>query len=137
MKNDGKDAERAFENYWANRGHVQRFRDKRDLMGINGGRMVADFPKPSDFIVSAFDVPLHYAEVKSTTHKTLFEFKCIQNGQSAAALREYDHGSCQYNFYIFSYHLGQWFVMNCKQYAHLLTDGRRSVRFEELNPWVK
>lgn len=137
MKNDGKESERSFEAYWTAVGHCQRLRDKRDLMGINGGRMVADFAKPSDFLVSARDVPLHYAEVKSTVHKTLFEFKCIQPGQSAAAQREHLKGANSYRFYIFSYQLGRWFVMTCEQYAHALKTGRRSLRFEELDPWKK
>lgn len=137
MKNDGKEAERSFEKYWTTLGHCERLRDKKDLMGINGGRMVADFAKPSDFLVSARGVPMHYAEVKSTVHKTLFEFKCIQPGQSAAALKEHAQGCGAYKFYIFSYHLGRWFIMTCDDYAAVIESGRRSIRFEELMPWVK
>lgn len=135
MKNDGKEAERSFEAYWKERGHVQRLRDKKDLMGINGGRMVADFAKPSDFIVSAPDVLLHYAEVKSTMHKTAFEFKCIQPGQHNAAMLEASRGSGSYNFYIFSYALGRWFVLSCVDYATAIAAGARSLKFQGLTTW--
>lgn len=136
-KNDGKDAEAAFEDYWTKRGHCQRLRDKRDLMGINGGARVADFAKPSDFIVSSLVDPLHYAEVKSTTHKTRFSFGGIRPAQSNAALQEAARGSSSYIFYIFSYPLGSWFIMNCQEYAARAASGASSVLFEELTPWHK
>lgn len=137
MKNDGKDAEVAFLAYWAPRGHVQRIRDKKDLMGLNGGQRVADFKKPSDFLVSAPDVPLHYAEVKSTNDAVRFSFGKIQDGQSSAALQEAKRGSQSYKFYIFSYPLGQWFLMDCTEYADALSAGARSMKFEDMTPWVR
>lgn len=137
MKNDGKEAERAFVKHWEDvaKGHVQRLRDKADLMGLNKGANVADFAKPSDFLVSSPRHALHYAEVKSTNSATSFGFGKIQKGQNAAALKEDLRGQGQYIFYIFSYPLGQWFTMTCNQYATLLEAGRRSVKFEELSPW--
>lgn len=137
MRNDGKEAERAFEAYWKARGHCQRLRDRADLVALNNDKTIKDFKKPSDFLVSSREVPLHYAEVKSTVHKTLFEFKCIQDGQSTAAQQEYLKGHRDYTFYIFSYALGKWFIMPCDVYAHQLKMGRKSIRFEELQSWVK
>jgi hypothetical protein len=137
MKNDGKEAERGFVEHWTRVGHIQRLRDRKDLMAINKGIKVNDFKKPSDFLVSAPGVPLHYAEVKSTVHKTAFPFGNIEDGQSSAAQQEYLRGSCNYKFYIFSYHLGHWFIMTCERYAHELKMGRRSVKFEDLEPWTK
>jgi hypothetical protein len=137
LKNDGKEAERGFVSYWTGRGHIQRLRDKKDLMAINGGRLVADFKKPSDFLISAPGVPLHYAEVKSCSGATSFPFSQIEDGQSSAAQQEYLKGSQSYIFYIFSYAKGQWYTMNCAQYAHQLKTGRRSIKFEELTPWVR
>ena len=137
MKNNGKEAERSFVDYWTTLGHVERLRDRADLMALNGGKPVKDFQKPSDFLVSAPGVPLHYAEVKSTWHERLFEFKHIQDGQSAAAQKEHLRGNNSYVFYIFSYHLGRWFIMSCEQYAHALKMGRRSIKFEDLSPWLK
>jgi hypothetical protein len=138
VKNDGKQAERSFVDYWTARGaHVERLRDRRDLIALNGGKPVADFKKPSDFLVSAPGVPLHYAEVKSTCHATRFEFKQIEEGQARAAQLEYLRGNCAYTFYIFSYQLGRWFTMSCELYCHQLKMGRASIAFEDLTPWTK
>jgi hypothetical protein len=137
MANDGKDAERAFLRHWEAIGHVQRLRDKRDLMGLNGGKNIADFSKPSDFLVSSPVHPLHYAEVKSTTNPTRFPFGDIRPAQNSAALMEERKGNNSYIFYIFSYATGEWFYMSCGQYAALLANGKRSVKFEELARWVK
>lgn len=137
VKNNGKEAERSFIDYWTTLGHCHRLRDRADLVALNNDKTLKDFKKPSDFLVSAPGVPLHYAEVKSTHHKTLFEFKCIQDGQSTAAQLEARRGSGSYWFYIFSYHLGRWFIMPCHQYVAVLASGRKSIKFEELSPWTK
>lgn len=136
MKNNGKEAEKAFENHWEAIGHVERLRDKKDLMGLNKGLRIADFAKPSDFTVSSPFHGLHYAEVKSTVDPKRFSFKDIRPAQSAAAIREAKRGAKAYKFYIFSYALGKWFVMDCIDYVELLEGGRRSVLFEELVEWL-
>lgn len=135
MQNDGKEAEVAFVKHWEKVGHIERFRDKRDLSGLNKGAQLADFAKPSDFLVSSPDHPLHYAEVKSTVNATRFDFAKIQKGQSAAALKSARRGDGRYTFYIFSYPLGRWFTMSCKAYAAALDDGNRSIKFDALTPW--
>lgn len=135
MANDGKAAEKAFEDYWRKRGHLERFPDQRDLMGLNQGRRVADFPKPSDYIVSSRADPLHYAEVKSTTSKTRFSFSKIRPKQSEAALKSAKRGDRGYIFYIFSYHLSRWFVMTACEYADAVSAGARSIPFSELTEW--
>lgn len=137
MKNNGKEAERAFHDHWFKVGHVERLRDKQDLVALNRGLRLADFAKPSDFIVSSPDVALHYAEVKSTTNPTMFSFAKIRPAQSAAALKEHTRGKGSYVFYIFSYALSQWLIMTCDHYARLLDAGRRSVKFEELVLWLR
>jgi len=137
MKNDGKDAEAFFEGYWSRVGHCERLRDKKDLVGLNRGAPVADFAKPSDFLVSSPTVPLHFAEVKSTFDERRFAFGKIQRGQSAAALKSATRGDGGYVFYIFSYPLGEWFVMSCKKYKELVDAGQRSAKFEELAKWLK
>lgn len=136
MKNNGKEAEVAFTKHWERIGHVERLRDKKDLMGLNKGLRIADFAKPSDFIVSSPHHPLHYAEVKSTTNPYMFSFSSIQPAQSAAALKEASRGAQAYTFYIFSYEVGKWFTMSAGRYAVLLNQGRRSVKFEELAEWI-
>lgn len=134
--NNGVDAEKAFEAYWNRVGHIERFPDKKDLMGLNKGKRLADFPKPSDYLVSSKDHPLHYAEVKSTVHKTRFAFGKIQPKQSAVALKSVLRGDSNYVFYIFSYHLGRWFTMPATQYSRILDTDARSVPFTELNEWT-
>lgn len=138
MKNNGKEAETAFVKIWEDdrQGHVERLRDKKDLIGLNKGLKVADFAKPSDFMVSSASVPLHYAEVKSTTNPKLFSFSKIQPAQNAAALKEHKRGHGSYIFYIYSYEMRQWYKMSCYQYAALLDEGRRSVMFTELEEWI-
>lgn len=135
--NNGKEAEKAFEAYWEHRGHVERLRDKKDLMGLNKGANIADFAKPSDFLVSSKTDPLHYAEVKSTHNATRFPFADIRPAQSAAALKAARRGDGNYWFYIYSYALNQWFTMHCALYRTLVDDGKRSVLFEDLVPWQK
>lgn len=135
--NNGKDSESAFVKHWEAIGHIERLRDKKDLMGLNGGRNVADFAKPSDFLVSARGVPMHYAEVKSMIKGESFAFGGIQPGQHIAALKEHAKGCGSYIFYIFSYENEAWYTMSCDQYAGLIEAGKRSVKFKDLALWDK
>lgn len=138
MKNDGKAAERAFFEYWDGHGHIERLRDKKDLVGLNGGDFrIADFKKPSDFLVSDKATGLHYAEVKSTQHATTFHFGLIQDGQSKAALMSHTRGDGRYLFYIYSYGQHKWYIMTAAKYAESLAAKRRSVKFEELVQWLR
>lgn len=139
LVSESAEAEKAFEDYWRIKkgGHVQRLHDKKDLMGLNKGRHIADFRKPSDFLVSSLEAPLHYAEVKSTRDPKGFHFSGIQDGQSAAALLECGRGSGRYIFYIFSVANHRWYVMDCRKYSDVVASKRRSVKFEELQPWVR
>ena len=135
MKNNGKEAENAFAGHWERVGHVERLRDKKDLMGLNKGLKMADFAKPADFMVSSQRHPLHYAEVKSTTNPTLFSFAKIQPAQSAAAIKEATRGNGSYFFYIYAYEHQQWYIMSCHHYASLVKMGYRSIKFTELEEW--
>lgn len=135
MKNDGKDAERAFvARIKAKAGTIiERFWDQSDLRGINKGRAVADFAKPSDFIVTE-DGNIHYAEVKSVQSATSFAFANLEDGQRSAALRQAAVGG-DYRFYLFSYGLGQWFIMYADVFAATLATGKSSVKFNALPRW--
>lgn len=137
-KRRGKEAEKAFLDYWQRRGyHVERIRDRSDLVGLNKGLRLADFKKPSDFLVSGPRLPLHYAEVKSTDSPDAFPFSNIEAGQSVAAKLEANHGAGAYKFYIWSSQRMKWYIMDCRQYVKVLDEGRRSVKFEELEIWHK
>ena len=136
VRNTGKDAEDAFVERKESqpRTVVERFYDASDLRGINKGRPVGDFPKPSDFLVTE-DGATHFAEVKSTQNAKRFPFSQIEDGQRSACLRHTAAGGV-YTFYIFTYGLGKWFKLPGFLFAQLLEDGAASVSFEELSEWV-
>jgi hypothetical protein len=136
VKNDGTEAQDAFLGRWNRPGVVvERFRDLKDLRGLNKGRQLADFAKPSDFLVCEPD-GLHFAEVKSCQGGVSFPFANIEDGQRSAALKQHAIGGGKnYRFYIFSYGLGRWFVMDADKFAFTLKMGRSSVKFMELTPW--
>ena len=135
MTNTGKEAERAFlARLRATAGVVvERFYDQADLRGINKGRAVADFCKPSDFLVTEAGL-ISYREVKSVQSSTSFPFANIEKGQRSAALRQAAVGG-DYRFHLFSYGLGQWFVMPARQFAEAVERGAASIKFKDLETW--
>lgn len=136
MRNDGKKAERFFEEYWEARpsADIERFYDAQALRGLNGGRPVGDFPKPSDYLVCDEGL-LQYAEVKSTEKMNRFPFSCIRPAQRAKALTMAKCGG-PYFFYIYSFGLGKWFIMSARVFADAVAADRKSITFEELRPWI-
>lgn len=132
-KNDGTAAERAFETL-IKADVLYRFPDQKALTGLNGGRRVGDFPKPSDYLVTKAG-ETSYAEVKSVQSSTSFPFDDIRPSQKSMALRLARVGGL-YNFYIFSFGLGQWFVMPAKVFAAAVEAGSKSVKFKDLTPWI-
>lgn len=134
MRNTGKPSEAAFLSRIKGPGVVvERFWDQSDLRGLNGGRAVGDYPKPSDFIVTE-DGNIHYAEVKSVQSAVSFPFSNLEDGQRSAALRQAAAGG-DYRFYLFSYGLGKWFVMSCQQLRTSLDSGVKSIKFKDLQEW--
>lgn len=133
MKNDGTAAEKAFETLIA-ADDLYRFPDKKALTGLNGGRPVGDFPKPSDYLVTKAGATF-YAEVKSIQSTTSFPFADIRPSQSAKALSMARVGG-RFDFFIFSYGLGQWFIMNEQLYAAVRGTGAKSIKFKECPTWT-
>jgi penicillin-binding protein-related factor A (putative recombinase) len=135
MRNNGKDAEKAFlERMYATPGTViERLWDQADLRGLNGGRAVCDFAKPSDFIVTQKGLTF-YAEVKSVQSASSFPLKNIEKGQRSAALRQAAVGGT-YNFYLFSFDLGRWFLMDCQTFAKAVAEDKSSIKFATLPLW--
>ena len=137
-KNDGNDADRAFVariNAMPNT-IVQRFYDQSDLRGLNRGRPVGDFAKPSDYLIT-MGGRVVYAEVKSFQSHISFPFGNIEDGQRSAALRHaaIGAGDC-YHFYLFSYGTSKWYVMNADVFAAVFNSGKKSIKLEELNEWT-
>ncbi len=132
-KNDGTQAERAFEVRIA-ADDLYRFPDKKALTGLNGGRKVGDFPKPSDYLVTKGGQTF-YAEIKSVQSDTSFPFADIRPSQRAKALRMACIGG-RYDFFIFSFGLGKWFLLAAPQFATACEAGAKSVKFKELPEWT-
>lgn len=132
-KNDGTAAEGAFERL-IKADVLYRLPDQKALTGLNGGRRVGDFPKPSDYLVTKTGVTW-YAEVKSTQSETSFPFCDIRPAQKVMALKQAAAGA-PYTFYIFSYGLGQWFLLSARQFAGAVAAGAKSIKFKELSPWT-
>lgn len=135
MRNSGKEAEKAFlARMLAVPGTViERFWDQSDLRGINKGKAIADFAKPSDFLVTQYG-SIFYAEVKSVQSATSFPFSNLEAGQRSAALRQAAVGG-DYRFFLFSYGLGRWFLMPATLFAATLEAGKSSVKFSSLKEW--
>lgn len=132
-KNDGTSAEAAFEQL-IEADVLYRMPDQKALTGLNGGRRVGDFPKPSDYIVTKAGETF-YAEVKSVQSATSFPFDDIRPAQKSMALRQARVGG-RYDFYIFSFGLGQWFCMPATQFAERVEAGAKSVKFKDIIPWT-
>lgn len=132
-KNDGTAAEAAFETL-IKADVLYRMPDQKALTGLNGGRRVGDFPKPSDYIITKGGETF-YAEVKSVQSATSFPFDDIRPSQKSMALRQAAAGG-RYDFYIFSFGLGRWFTLPAARFASMLADGRKSVKFEDLSQWI-
>lgn len=107
-------------------------RDKKDLMGLNRGRKVATFALPSDYIIYCPDGPI-LAEVKSTSSTTSFPYANIEPGQRAAAGFSAACGS-KYFFFIQRMSDGAWFQLSGAQFAADIKAGKKSRKFEELDP---
>lgn len=136
MTNTGKEAEKAFLERIQRAGQtvVERLWDASDLRGLNNGRHINDFKKPSDFIVTQ-DGNTFYAEVKSVQSATSFPFANLEDGQRSAALRQAAVGGT-YRFFLFSYGLGQWFVMEAEVFAAAIAANKSSIKFNNLPRWT-
>jgi hypothetical protein len=132
-RNDGTAAEKAFENL-IRADVLYRFPDQKMLTGLNGGRRVGDFPKPSDYLVTK-DAMTFYAEVKSCQSGVSFPFADIRPSQKAMALRQAAVGG-RYDFYIFSFGKGMWFHMTETVFAAAVAAGAKSIKFGDLPLWT-
>lgn len=132
-RNDGTAAEKAFENL-IRADVLYRIPDQKALTGLNGGRRVADFRKPSDYLITKAGTTF-YAEVKSCQSGVSFPFADIQPGQRSMALRQAAVGG-RYDFYIFSFGKGMWFRMTETVFAAAIAAGAKSIKFGDLPLWT-
>lgn len=110
---------------------VWRLRDKKDLMGINRGRKVNAFPLPADFLVGQGGI-MFLAEVKSTVSDR-FDYSNVQPGQRSASGIASKIGA-PYWFYIYGVKTDQWFKLSAEQFHADIKSGKKSRRFDELEP---
>jgi penicillin-binding protein-related factor A (putative recombinase) len=130
MMNTGKGSERFFEENVS--GLVFRLRDKADLVGLNGGKNVASFGNPSDFLV-ANKAGVFFVEVKSTTNKTSFSLSCFTPAQKAAIYKLHKRGlGSLYRIYIHNLDINQWYLMTADSYMSHLSTGKKSVKWKDL-----
>jgi len=134
MRNDGVQYQKSFEAMCKAQGfHVFRLRDSKDVNGLNktkGGRRLAMFPCPADFLV-AQPGSMVLTEVKSTQNKTSFPYANIEPAQRSAACICAVIGA-PYNFWIYSIALEKWFILPAAEFATDIKAGKKSRKFEEL-----
>lgn len=132
-RNSGKPSEREFE--YRIKGRLIRIWDSADLAGLNG-RVVADFGKPSDFlVVTAAGVT--FAEVKSSQSKSSFTYANIEKGQrSTAALCAASGCGTTYNFYLHALALERWFILTADEFVADIKAGIKSRKWESLQSWA-
>lgn len=88
MKNTGKPTEALFEasiTGLGKDGYFYRIKDAAAIKGLTGRVGHVD-ATPSDYICAVLGKTF-FAEVKSTQHETLFEFKLLKKGQHAHSTR--------------------------------------------------
>lgn len=133
MKNDGKSAEKAFvEAMEVTKRWVHRFRDMKDVVGLNRGKKLSMFPCPSDFLIGDSE-GLFLAEVKSTYNQTSFPFADVRPAQRAAAAHATSRGF-PYFLFILNMNDGEWYVLPATQFVEAIRAGRKSIPFKELTP---
>lgn len=135
IHNDGKAAEAEFEARFnaQPRTIVYRIPDLRDLVGLNGGKRLTDYAKPSDYIVSQED-RTWFAEVKSTHNVTRLSYACLQKGQRAMCLKQAKIGG-KWDLHVFGYVPGQWFIVDCQRIAADIKAGVASIAFKDMQAW--
>jgi hypothetical protein len=133
VKNTGKSAEVAFTDAMElTKRWVHRFRDMKDVRGLNRGKSLAMFPCPSDYLIGGSE-GLFLAEVKSTHNQTSFPFADIRPAQRAAAAHAASRGFPFY-FFILNMNDGEWYTMSATQFIEDMRAGRKSRPFKEMNP---
>lgn len=133
MKNDGKSAEKLFTDAMEVTGRwVHRFRDMRDVKGLNRGKNLAMFPCPSDFLIGGKE-GLFLAEVKSTHNATSFPYSDIRPAQRAAAAHAVSRGF-PYYFFIVNMNDGEWYTISATDFVEDLRAGRKSRPYKEMTP---
>ncbi|PZP71753.1 Holliday junction resolvase RecU [Methylorubrum populi] len=137
MKNNGKPTEARFEasiNALGKQGYLYRIKDAAAIHGLTGRVGAGVDATPSDYIC-AVRGKTFFAEVKSTQHETLFEFKLLKKGQNAHGARIVAAGG---SYLIFVHRLltDDWYCVPMALIRqHEALTNRKSMAWTEMGDW--
>jgi penicillin-binding protein-related factor A (putative recombinase) len=131
-RNTGKPSEATFENNIE--GTVFRLRDKADLVGLNGGKNVAAFGNPSDYLIATRG-GLYLAEVKSSSNMTSFSLSSFTPAQKSAISKFHKGGfGSLYRIYVHNLGSDQWYLLDADQfYTTVVLEKRKSIKWQDMN----
>jgi penicillin-binding protein-related factor A (putative recombinase) len=132
VKNTGKKSEHLFDEAFARlgkRAFVFAFTDASEARGVNK-KHVTIKAQPSDRVVT-LDGETFYAEIKSTTHPTRFDFSLLRTSQGSFA-RMIEAAGGTYKVFIHSLTSNEWFVVPYKMIRATKLAGTSSFQFSEL-----
>lgn len=136
MKNDGKKSEELFAAAIAKVGKTAYLERLYDTTSISkkGQKVKFYLPtRPSDWILT-LQGHMAYTEIKSTSHKTGFQFSALTIGQKAAITRQF---AAKGNYWIFIHRLetNQWYWIHGSTVLAVQNSGKQSMKWIELEPY--
>lgn len=133
-KNTGKPTEALFEssiNALGKQGYFYRIKDAAAIKGLTGSVGAGVDATPSDYIC-AVRGKTFFAEVKSTQHDTLFEFKLLKKGQNAHGAQIVAAGGAYWVF-IHRMSTGDWYCVSMAWIRlHESKTDRKSMAWTEM-----
>ncbi|GJE78124.1 Holliday junction resolvase RecU [Methylorubrum suomiense] len=133
MRNTGKPTEALFEasiTALGKDGYFYRIKDAAAIKGLTGRVGHVD-ATPSDYICAVLG-KMFFAEVKSTQHETLFEFKLLKVGQNAHGARITAAGG-QYLVFVHRLATGDWYILPMNVIRDYETNNsRKSMAWTEM-----
>lgn len=135
-RNTGKPSENIFDSYVLMQGKrfcLIPFQDQASLVGLNRGKIVKSANQPSDRLV-VWNGHTVFCEIKSTEDPTGFRLALIKDTQVGFA-KKITAAAGQYDIFIHSLSLNQWFRVSWPEMAKFFEGPKRSVRWEELKSY--
>lgn len=127
-------AQKQFESFWlSKRQYCYAFEDTREAMGLSGSRKVFTKARPSDYLLTHSGMT-SFAEVKSSQSLTSFNLNNVAKEQWKAAIQVTAAGG-SYRFFIRRESDKQWFNVDGKRLIAVWQDGKRSIKWIDLEPY--
>lgn len=137
MKNTGKRTEELFTasiEALGKQGYVYRIKDAAAIHGLTGRVGAGVDATPSDYICAVLGKTF-FAEVKSTQHATLFEFKLLKKGQNSHGARIVAAGG-SYLVFVHRMLTDDWYCIPMQAIRqHTATTNQKSMAWAELEKW--